>query len=86
MVAQQSTLVGMACFSAVMLAWIQVHSAYRPSLSTLMWVNATCWLLQFWGHGVHERRAPALFTNLSQALLMAPLFAVLEVLFAAGWA
>ena len=34
---------------------------------------------------VHERRAPALFSNLSQALLMAPLFVLLELLFVLGW-
>lgn len=43
------------------------------SLWTLGWVG------QFIGHGVFEGRAPALFDNLSQAILLAPFFAFLEV-------
>ncbi|KAE9587448.1 hypothetical protein Lal_00031812 [Lupinus albus] len=39
-----------------------------------------CWTGQFIGHGVFEKRAPALLDNLAQALLMAPFFVVLEVL------
>lgn len=39
-----------------------------------------CWTGQFIGHGVFEKRAPALLDNLSQALLMAPFFVLLEVL------
>ncbi|CAI7736545.1 unnamed protein product [Closterium sp. NIES-53] len=38
------------------------------------------WGGQFLGHGVFEKRAPALVDNLAQALLMAPLFVLLEVL------
>lgn len=32
------------------------------------------YLAQFYGHGVHEGRSPALLDNLFQALFMAPLF------------
>ncbi|KAG8071190.1 hypothetical protein GUJ93_ZPchr0006g43877 [Zizania palustris] len=39
-----------------------------------------CWTMQFIGHGVFEKRAPALFDNLVQAFLMAPFFVLLEVL------
>nr|AQX44176.1 hypothetical protein [Apostasia odorata] len=39
-----------------------------------------CWGGQFIGHGVFEKRAPALLDNLSQALFMAPFFVLLEVL------
>ncbi|GAA0172471.1 hypothetical protein LIER_26293 [Lithospermum erythrorhizon] len=39
-----------------------------------------CWTGQFIGHGVFEKRAPALFDNLVQAFLMAPFFVLLEVL------
>ncbi|KAI0506998.1 hypothetical protein KFK09_013116 [Dendrobium nobile] len=31
-----------------------------------------CWTGQFIGHGVFKKRSPALFDNLSQAVLMAP--------------
>ena len=48
-----------------------------------MWV-VTClhifaWLAQFYGHGVHEGRAPALVDNLGFALL-APFFVTFEFL------
>ncbi|GAV85230.1 DUF962 domain-containing protein [Cephalotus follicularis] len=39
-----------------------------------------CWTGQFLGHGVFEKRAPALLDNLAQAFLMAPFFVLLEVL------
>ncbi|KAL8098112.1 2-hydroxy-palmitic acid dioxygenase mpo1-like [Apium graveolens] len=39
-----------------------------------------CWTGQFIGHGVFEKRAPALLDNLMQAFLMAPFFVLLEVL------
>jgi len=39
-----------------------------------------CWTAQFIGHGVFEKRAPALLDNLLQAFLMAPFFVLLEVL------
>ncbi|KAK4779925.1 hypothetical protein SAY87_016031 [Trapa incisa] len=39
-----------------------------------------CWTGQFIGHGVFERRAPALLDNLAQAFLMAPFFVLLEAL------
>ena len=37
------------------------------------------------GHGVHEKRAPALFDNLFQAFIMAPLFVLMEVFFKFGY-
>ncbi|KAL0342695.1 UNVERIFIED_CONTAM: 2-hydroxy-palmitic acid dioxygenase mpo1 [Sesamum calycinum] len=39
-----------------------------------------CWTGQFIGHGVFEKRAPALLDNLAQAFLMAPYFVLLELL------
>ncbi|KAJ2447701.1 hypothetical protein GGF42_005373 [Coemansia sp. RSA 2424] len=43
------------------------------------------WIAQFIGHGVFEQRAPALLDNLAQALVMAPFFVFLELLFACGY-
>ncbi|KAJ1724719.1 hypothetical protein LPJ61_005708 [Coemansia biformis] len=43
------------------------------------------WIAQFLGHGVFERRAPALVDSLAQALVMAPFFVFLEALFAFGY-
>ncbi|KAG9154765.1 hypothetical protein Leryth_014251 [Lithospermum erythrorhizon] len=39
-----------------------------------------CWSGQLIGHGVFEKRVPALFHNLIQAFLMAPFFVLLEAL------
>ena len=44
-------------------------------------VKVFCWVMQFYGHGVHEGRSPALLDNLFQAVVMAPLFVFLEVCF-----
>lgn len=48
-------------------------------------IFAVAWILQFVGHGRFEGRAPALLDNLTQALLLAPLFVWLEILFAFGY-
>lgn len=43
------------------------------------------WGIQFVGHGVWERKAPALKDNLVQALFLAPFFVWLECLFWGGY-
>lgn len=48
-------------------------------------IHIVCWLAQFYGHAVHEKRAPALMDNLLQALVLAPFFVVFEVAFALGY-
>ncbi|KNC78072.1 hypothetical protein SARC_09480 [Sphaeroforma arctica JP610] len=48
-------------------------------------LHVTAWLFQFWGHGIHEGRAPALTKNPAQAFLMAPYFVLLEVLSIFGY-
>lgn len=48
-------------------------------------VHVVSWLAQFVGHGRFEGRAPALLDNLVQAILLAPLFVWMEVLFAVGY-
>jgi uncharacterized membrane protein YGL010W len=45
----------------------------------------TCWILQLLGHGHFEGRAPALLTNLPQAVGMAPFFVLLEFLHGVGY-
>jgi len=44
-----------------------------------------CWIAQFLGHGLFEGRAPALFDNLLQALVLAPFFVWMELLFMLGY-
>lgn len=55
-------------------------AAWRPALA----LHIVCWLAQFYGHGAHERRSPALLDNLFQALFMAPIFVLMEALFKVG--
>ena len=43
------------------------------------------WCAQFIGHGVFEGRAPALLDNLVQALVLAPFFVWMEILFSIGY-
>lgn len=43
------------------------------------------WVAQFVGHGVYEGRAPALLDNLVQALVLAPFFVFMEMLFLCGY-
>lgn len=47
-------------------------------------VHVVAWLAQFYGHFVHEGRAPALLTNLNQALILAGAFVFIEGAFALG--
>jgi uncharacterized membrane protein YGL010W len=48
-------------------------------------VEVLAWTAQFIGHGVYEGRSPALFDNLLQALVLAPFFVFMELLFAFGY-
>jgi uncharacterized membrane protein YGL010W len=48
-------------------------------------IHVVSWIAQFIGHGAFEKRAPALLDNLVQALLLAPLFVWMEVLFFFGY-
>ncbi|KAF4574690.1 hypothetical protein EYR36_006040 [Pleurotus pulmonarius] len=43
------------------------------------------WIAQFAGHGLAEKRAPALLDNLIGAVVLAPFFVHLELLFKAGY-
>ncbi|RQM05221.1 hypothetical protein DH86_00004229 [Scytalidium sp. 3C] len=57
---------------------VGIHMIFVPT------ILATS-LLLFVGHGVFEGRAPALLDNLVQALVMAPFFVFLEILFKFGY-
>jgi uncharacterized membrane protein YGL010W len=48
-------------------------------------IHIVSWLAQFVGHGKFEGRAPALLDNLVQAVLLAPLFVWMEILFFFGY-
>ncbi|KAL8104666.1 hypothetical protein AgCh_028760 [Apium graveolens] len=66
---------------------ILIHTSLLAQLLgfSLAWkvvlvVQLVCWTGQFIGHGVFEKRAPALLDNLLQAFLLAPFFVLLEAL------
>lgn len=48
-------------------------------------LHAFSWIMQFIGHGAAEGRAPALLDNLLGAVVLAPFFVHLEMLFALGY-
>nr|ALS04675.1 endoplasmic reticulum membrane protein YGL010W [Pseudodiaptomus poplesia] len=56
-----------------------------PLWQALVAYNVVLWILQFIGHGVFEKRAPALLDSLDQAFITAPLFVLLEILFYFGY-
>lgn len=58
----------------------------RDNYQTIAWsIHTICWIAQFIGHGVAEGRAPALLDNLLGAVVLAPFFVHLELLFALGY-
>jgi 2-hydroxy fatty acid dioxygenase len=77
--------------------------SYRgDGLKVAAGVHAFSWIAQFFGHGVHEKRAPALLDNLiggrshlnghpqsadnqMVAVVLAPFFVHLELLFGMGY-
>ncbi|KAJ1958819.1 hypothetical protein IWQ62_004841 [Dispira parvispora] len=71
---------GFACSTATVLAERSPHA-----LGIAIGVQVTSWLAQFYSHAVYEKRAPALLDNVAQALLMAPFFVFLEVIFRCGY-
>ena len=54
----------------------------HPSLSLALWLCS--WIAQFIGHGIYEKRAPALLTNLPQSIHAAVFFVWIELLIKAG--
>ncbi|XP_020533650.1 2-hydroxy-palmitic acid dioxygenase mpo1 isoform X2 [Jatropha curcas] len=61
--------------SSFLAAWLGFSLAWK----VFVVAQIVCWTGQFIGHGVFEKRAPALLDNLLQALIMAPFFVLLEV-------
>ncbi|KAI9136773.1 DUF962 domain-containing protein [Paraphysoderma sedebokerense] len=50
-----------------------------------LYLHVSSWVAQIAAHKVFEGRSPALLDNLAQALILAPLFVFLEVLFMFGY-
>jgi len=64
---------------------LTVSSYSYISNVTSIGVFVLAWIMQFIGHGVYEGRAPALLDNLLQALVLAPFFVFMELLFMFGY-
>ncbi|KAG6401765.1 hypothetical protein SASPL_138630 [Salvia splendens] len=58
----------------------RITSGTNKNWQVVLVSQLVCWTGQFIGHGVFEKRAPALLDNLAQAFLMAPFFVLLEAL------
>lgn len=74
-------LAALLCF----LCWVGAsalasHLGFSLAWKVVLASQLFCWTAQFIGHGVFEKRAPALLDNLAQAFLMAPFFVLLEAL------
>ncbi|CDO74546.1 hypothetical protein BN946_scf184632.g3 [Trametes cinnabarina] len=60
-------------------------SRQPDGFKTALAVHVASWLFQFLGHGVAEHRSPALLDNILGALVLAPFFVHLEILFLLGY-
>ena len=58
-----------------------VHLPQYLPLSVILAIHVFSWAAQIYTHYAYEKRSPALKDNVVQALLMAPFFVWLEVLF-----
>ena len=65
-------------------AWVAAAGGRAAATPAAVALHVFGWLVQFYGHGVHERRAPALLDNLAQAIFMAPFFVLIELGFKLG--
>ncbi|KAI3504668.1 hypothetical protein L2E82_46603 [Cichorium intybus] len=75
------SVAGLLCF----ICWVSGsvlahHLGFSLAWKVVLASQLFCWTGQFIGHGVFEKRAPALLDNLAQAFLMAPFFVLLEAL------
>ncbi|XWS60519.1 hypothetical protein CRYUN_Cryun07bG0042700 [Craigia yunnanensis] len=73
-----AALLCLACWVGA--SFLAAKLGYSLAWKVVLAAQLFCWTGQFLGHGVFEKRAPALLDNLVQAFLMAPFFVLLEVL------
>ena len=62
-----------------------LYSLYQiTAIKYALYIHFICWILQFIGHAIFEKKRPALLDSLSQSFIMAPLFVILEICFITG--
>jgi uncharacterized membrane protein YGL010W len=77
-------LAGLA-YAPILLAYGYIGVKILPNYSQLSFALWTIsWIAQFIGHGVFEKRAPALLTNLPQSVHAAVFFVWIELLMKVG--
>ncbi|KAI0771954.1 DUF962-domain-containing protein [Trametes elegans] len=70
----------------VLIGLTSASFAYRPDAMKIAGaIHVVSWLAQFSGHFFAEGRSPALLDNLLGALVLAPFFVHLEILFKLGY-
>lgn len=75
------SLAALLCFFCwVTSSSLSYHLGFNLAWKIALAAQVLCWTGQFLGHGIFEKRAPALLDNLAQAFLMAPFFVLLEAL------
>jgi len=81
-----STLIYCALYFFSNYIWMQYKTAGQADVHFKIFLiqHIVCWILQFVGHGVFEKRNPALMDNLLLTLV-APDFVVLEIMFMFGY-
>ncbi|KAK9119198.1 hypothetical protein Scep_017291 [Stephania cephalantha] len=78
---KSGSLAALLCFCCwVGASSLAGHLGYSLAWKVVLAAQLFCWTGQFIGHGVFEKRAPALLDNLAQAFIMAPFFVLLEAL------
>jgi len=73
-------LLGATAFMNHLTSTYRITAAYWSAA-----IHIFAWMIQIFGHGVFEGRAPAFTDNLIQAVFLAPLFVWLEILFTLGY-
>jgi uncharacterized membrane protein YGL010W len=78
-------LAGVLMFALMLGMWIlanYIHEVFPPEYFRIgLFLHLLGWISQFAGHKFAEGRQPALFDNLFQSIVLAPLFVWIEVLF-----
>jgi len=69
----------------IILLTATAFSEHSGSIQKAAILNVISWIAQFIGHGVAEKRSPALLDNILGAFVLAPFFVHLEILFSFGY-
>lgn len=85
---EQPGLAGPLASAMVMTGYVvtkYIHEQFPEAWKLALVIHLFAWFAQIYAHQVYEKRSPAFLDNIVQALVMAPLFVLLEVLFPLGY-